>query len=97
MTVLVPPTAGAVSCPGLYEWKVTAFRTNVWESENYNELETSLRQGVHVRGHGNKRPNGWTPVVVYKKDNGDWESLLEGTNDTNDFIRSSTLQLFGCV
>lgn len=49
-----------------------------------------------MRGPSGRRTNGWVPVTHFWK-NGDWVLLLEGTNDVNDFIRSSGLRFARCA
>lgn len=99
VTALVVPAAGATesagTCAGDYIWVVTVDRLHVWESENYQERETSISRGKYLRGPSGRRDNGWVPVQFYWNGSA-WVSLLSGTNDTNDFVRGSGVTFYGC-
>jgi hypothetical protein len=96
---MATPAAGATesaeTCSGDYIWQVSVDRLHVWESENYEERETSISRGKFLRGPSGRRDSGWVPVQFYWNGSA-WASLLSGTNDTNDFVRSSGLAFYGC-
>lgn len=75
-----------------YDWE--------WDGpmdQDVNRAEAILPNGIYVRGTGGSRDNGWTPVEHYRYSTGvPWASLLEGPNDTHDFVRTSGLDYLYC-
>jgi hypothetical protein len=68
----------------------------VFENEDWQAEEEKLRTGTLVRGKGDERSSGWTPVQQFRTSEQDWRTRLEGSNDVNDFIRSSGLIFYSC-
>jgi hypothetical protein len=93
-----PATAAesASTCAGDYVWRVNVAEMNVWESENYNKADWVVHRGEFLRGPSGRRDNGWVPVRHWWNGSG-WVYLLEGANDTNDFVRGSGVDFYGCA